>query len=181
VRNYDPLIENNIKAENMKDSDTIKAEFDAGRLDMERYILVVLFLVQQRWSYVISRELAEDNITTKQWLMMIVMVNAFKSPPSMQEVADAMSTTHQNVKQLATRLEARGFLKIERDSNNKRILRLKVTEECLHYWEKRDPKDIETIRTHFEGLEDDEIMSLFEIIGKLEKLSLKLYEKAKKP
>ena len=39
----------------MKDSDTIKAEFDAERLDMEKYILVVLFLVQQRWSYVIGK------------------------------------------------------------------------------------------------------------------------------
>jgi DNA-binding MarR family transcriptional regulator len=164
----------------MKDSDTIKAEFDAGRLDMERYILVVLFLVQQRWSYVIGRELAEDNITTKQWLMMIVMVNAFKSPPSMQEVAEAMSTTHQNVKQLATRLETRGFLKIQRDPENRRILRLKVTEDCLDYWEKRDPKDVETINAHFEGLENEEIKSLFEIMSKLEKLSLKLYEKAKK-
>jgi DNA-binding MarR family transcriptional regulator len=164
----------------MKDSDTIKAEFDSERLEMEKYILVVLFLVQQRWSYVIGRELAEDNITTKQWLMMIVMVNAFKSPPSMQEVADAMSTTHQNVKQLATRLETRGFLKIQRDPENRRIMRLKVTEDCLDYWEKRDPKDVETINAHFEGLENEEIKYLFEIMSKLEKLSLKLYDKAKK-
>ncbi len=164
----------------MKDSDTLKAEFDAERLDMEKYILVVFFLVQQRWSYVIGKELSSDQITTKQWLMMIVMVNAFQSPPSMQDVATAMSTTHQNVKQLATRLEARGFLKIERDPENRRILRLKVTEECLHYWEKRAPKDIKTINTHFEGLEDEEIKSLFEIMAKLEKLSLNLYEKSKK-
>lgn len=164
----------------MKDSETIKAEFEAQRLDMEKYILVVLFLVQQRWSYIISKELADDHITTKQWLMMIVMANAFQNPPSMQEVADAMSTTHQNVKQLATRLEARGFLKIERDPENRRILRLKVTEECQNYWEKRTPEDIKSIKKHFEGLEDEEVKSLFEIMGKLEKLSQNLYEKSKK-
>ena len=137
----------------MKDSDTIKAEFDAERMEMEKYILVVLFLVQQRWSYVISKELADDDITTKQWLMMIVMANAFQNPPSMQEVADAMSTTHQNVKQLATRLEDRGFLKIERDPKNRRILRLNVTDECLQFWEKRAPEDMKTISKHFKGLE----------------------------
>ncbi|OPX60396.1 MAG: transcriptional repressor MprA [Methanobacterium sp. PtaB.Bin024] len=164
----------------MKDSHTIKAEFDAERLDMERYILVVLFLVQQRWSYIISRDLAGDQITTKQWLMMIVMTNAFQNPPSMQEVADAMSTTHQNVKQLATRLETRGFLKIERDPENKRILRLKATEECLEYWDKRTAEDIKSITSLFRGLEDSEIKNLFEIMGKLEKTSSELYIEAKK-
>ena len=164
----------------MKDSDTIKAEYNAERMDMEKYILVALFLVQQRWSYVIGRELAEDNITTKQWLMVIVMAHAFQSPPSMQEVADAMSTTHQNVKQLATRLEARGFLKIKRDPENRRILRLEVTDECQNYWERRAPEDIKTINAHFEALDDEEINSLFHIMAKLEKSSLGLYKNAKK-
>lgn len=165
----------------MKDSDQIKKEYDVGvRLDMERYILVVLFLVQQRWGYIISKELASEQITTKQWLMMIVLANAFQSPPSMQEVADAMSTTHQNVKQLATRLETRGFLNIERDPNNRRILRLKVTEECSQYWEKRTPEDIKSITSLFQGLEDGEVKSLFEIMAKLEKTSGELYQDSKK-
>ena len=95
----------------MRDSELIKEEYNSKRLEREKYILVVLFLIQQRWNYIIGRSLAADNITTKQWLMMIIMVKAFESPPSMQEVANALSTTHQNVKQLATRLEDRGFLK----------------------------------------------------------------------
>jgi DNA-binding MarR family transcriptional regulator len=164
----------------MKDSEKIKEEHDLGaRLEMEKYILVVLFLLQQRWGYIISKELADDQITTKQWLMMIVLANAFQSAPSMQEVADAMSTTHQNVKQLATRLEARGFLKIERDPTNKRILRLKVTEECSQFWEKRTPEDIKSIKSLFQGLEDGEVKELFEIMAKLERTSGELYQKAK--
>lgn len=164
----------------MKDSDTIKSEYDAERLDMEKYILVVLFLVQQRWNYIVGRDLAGDQITTKQWLMMIIMVSAFQNPPSMQDVADAMSTTHQNVKQLATRLEARGFLKIERDPDNKRILRLKITNECLEYWDKRTTEDIKSITSLFKGLENSEIQNLFQIMGKLEKISGELYREAKK-
>ncbi len=164
----------------MKDSDEIKAEFNAERLEMEKYILVILFLIQQRWSYVIGKELAEDQITTKQWLMMIVISNAFNHAPSMQEVADALSITHQNVKQLAVRLEDRGFLKIERDPDNRRILRLKVTEECRKYWEKRTPEDIKSITALFNGLDDEEMKNLFKIMSKLEKISASLYESAKK-
>jgi DNA-binding MarR family transcriptional regulator len=164
----------------MKDSNEIKEEYNSERLEMEKYILVVLFLIQQRWGYIINKDLADDQITTKQWLMMIVMVSAFQNPPSMQEVADAMSTTHQNVKQLATRLEARGFLKIERDPENKRIHRLKVTAECLEYWDKRTPEDAESVVSLFKGLEDIDIKNLFEIMGKLEKTSSELYREAKK-
>lgn len=164
----------------MKESDEIKAEFNAERVRMEKYILVVLFLIQQRWGYIINKKLSEDRITTKQWLMMIVISNAFNHAPSMQEVADAMSITHQNVKQLAVRLEDRGFLKIERDPSNRRILRLKVTEECHKYWEKRTPEDIKSVNTLFRGLEDNELKTLFEIMGKLEKISANLYQEAKK-
>lgn len=163
----------------MRDSEEIKEEYSAERLEMEKYILVVLFLIQQRWGYVIGKDLSEDRITTKQWLMMIVIANAFNHAPSMQEVADAMSITHQNVKQLAVRLEDRGFLKIERDPDNRRILRLKITEECQQYWEKRSPEDIKSINALFKDLNDTEMKNFFEIMGKLEKISLNLYEEAK--
>ncbi|MBI5681318.1 MAG: MarR family transcriptional regulator [Methanobacterium sp.] len=163
----------------MKDSDTLKAEFNRERLDMEKYILVVLFLVQQRWGYIINKEFEKDQITTKQWLLLVTLGNAFDHPPSMQEMAEAMSTTHQNVKQLATRLESRGLLKIERDANNRRILRLKVTEECHKFWENRTEDDIKSITALFNGLEDIEIQNLFEIMAKMEKLSLNLYTEYK--
>lgn len=149
------------------------------RMEMEQYILVFIFLIQQRWGYYINKKLADDKITTKQWLMMIIIENAFAHDPSMQEVADALSTTHQNVKQLAVRLEDRGFMKIERDPNNRRILRLKTTDESRKYWEKRAPEDLKSIARIFEGLDDSEIKSLFEIMVKLEKISENLYKEAK--
>ncbi|MFA0834109.1 MAG: MarR family winged helix-turn-helix transcriptional regulator [Methanobacterium formicicum] len=164
----------------MKDSNEIKEEYRSERLEMEKYILIVLFLIQQRWGYIINKDLANDQITTKQWLMMIVMANAFQNPPSMQEVADAMSTTHQNVKQLATRLEARGFLKIEQDPENRRIHRLNVTAECFEYWDNRTPEDAESVTALFKGLDDIDIKNLFEIMGKLEKTSSELYRESKK-
>ena len=164
----------------MKNSDEIIAEMNIEeRLDMEKYILVILFLIQQRWSYTINKDFQKDNITTKQWLMLIVIGTAFNHDPSMQEVADALSTTHQNVKQLATRLETTGFLKIERDPKNKRILRLKVTEKSAEYWQTRASEHAKSIAEYFKTLEDSEVASLFKIMNKLEKLSLTMYEDAK--
>jgi DNA-binding MarR family transcriptional regulator len=164
----------------MKNSDELISEHAFGeRLDMEKYILVVLFLIQQRWTYTINNEFKQDNITTKQWLMLIVLSTAFEKPPSMQEVADAMSITHQNVKQLAVRLESQGFIKIERDKNNKRILRLMPTEMANEYWAKREEDHARSIKGYFKDLNEEEVVSLFHIMGKLEKLSGKMYLEAK--
>jgi DNA-binding MarR family transcriptional regulator len=163
----------------MKESGQSESQNNLERLEMEKYILVIIFLIQQRWGYIINKELIDDHITTKQWLMMIMLANAFQSPPSMQELADAMSTTHQNVKQLATRLETRGFLTIERDPDNRRILRLKITKKCKNYWDRRSPDDMESIINFFKTLENQEVKKLYEIMSKLEKLSEKLYQEAK--
>jgi DNA-binding MarR family transcriptional regulator len=163
----------------MNESKESSTKLENERIEMEKYILVILFLIQQRWGYIINKELAEDEITTKQWLLMIVLANAFENPPSMQKVADAMSTTHQNVKQLATRLEDRGFLKINRDPNNRRALRLNVTKDCMAYWEKRSPEDMQSIKSFFSSLKDQEVNKLFKIMSKLEKMSEKLYLESK--
>jgi DNA-binding MarR family transcriptional regulator len=148
-------------------------------LEMKGYIIVFLFLIQQRWGYIINKKFQKDHITTKQWLMLIILGSAFPSPPSMQEMAEAMSTTHQNVKQLAIRLENRGLLKIERDTQNKRILRLKITEECQMFWQNRKNDDIKSINDLFTGLKADEVKMMFEIMIKLEYLSENLYKQYK--
>lgn len=161
----------------MKNSDEIKKEYDLGeRLEMEKYSLIIFFLIQQRWAYAINKEFSKDQITIKQWLFLIVLGNAFTYPPSMQEMAKAMSTSHQNVKQIAARLEDKEMLKIERDPANKRILRLKVTEKYYKFWKNRDESDIKSIAKIFDGLTNEEVKNLFEIIAKLDKSSLKLYE-----
>ena len=164
----------------MKDSDLVKTERAAkDRTELEKYIMVVLFLIQQRWGYVIDKELAEGRLTNKQWLMTVIIEKAFKHDPSIREVADALSTTHQDVKQLASRLESRGFLKIEQDENNRRILRLKITDECRRYWESRITEDYKAISSLFKALDNSEVKSLFEIMSKLEKTSEDLYQEAK--
>lgn len=157
----------------------VKGEFASSRLDMARFILVMVFMVEQRWRYFIDKELEADGITTKQWLMTIVIASGFKYPPSIQEVADAMSTTHQNVKQIAASMERRGFMTLERDPKNKRIIRLKVTDQCSAMFDRRGENDIKAMFSMFENLDDDEMKALFNIIAKMEHRADQLYEGAK--
>lgn len=161
----------------MEEKDTNQV-FDNSRLDRMRFILVMFFLVEQRWGYIINKSLADDNITTKQWLMLILIEKGFTGPPSIQEVAGQLSTTHQNVKQIAVSMEKRGFITMERDAKDKRVIRLKMTDKCRQIFENR-PQDVGNITSLFEGLSDDEVEALFHIIDKMEKTADKLYEKVK--
>ena len=146
---------------------------------MARFILIMVFMIEQRWHYYIDKELEPDGITMKQWLMIIVIAAGFKSPPSIQEVADAMSTTHQNVKQVAAGMERRGLMVLERDEKNKRIIRLKVTDKCLAIFQRRQENDVKAIFRMFENLTDEEMKALFNIIAKLEHRAEELYTEAK--
>lgn len=154
------------------------SDFEDAR-EIKGHIIVLMFIIQQRWSYIINKKFQRDHITTKQWLMLIILANSFSSPPSMQDMSEAMSTSHQNVKQLATRLENRGLLKIDRDSQNKRILRLKITVECEFFLQKRKNDDIKSINNLFSSLNADDVRKLFEIMIELENWSENLYQNYK--
>jgi len=94
-------------------------------------------------------------------------------------VADALSTTHQNVKQIASSMERRGFMVLERDEKNKRIIRLKVTERCHALFKKREENDVKAMLSLFENLTDDELKALFNAIAKMEHRADRLYNDAR--
>jgi DNA-binding MarR family transcriptional regulator len=90
-----------------------------------------------------------------------------------------MSTTHQNVKQIAAGMERRGFMAMERDEKNKRIIRLKVTDKCLAIFQRRNDEDEKTILSMFENLSDEEMKALFNIVAKMEHRADELYGSAR--
>jgi DNA-binding MarR family transcriptional regulator len=157
----------------------VKDAFASSRLDMARFILIMVFMIEQRWRYFIDKDMGADGITTNQWLMAIVISAGFKHAPSIKEVADAMSTTHQNVKQIAAGMERRGLMALERDEKNKRIIRLKVTDKCLAIFQRRNENDVKTILSMFENLTDEEMKALFNIVAKVEHRADELYECAR--
>ena len=133
-------------------------EKDVKSLIFELYGNV--FLLGRRLEYIVDKELAKDNLTTKQFLMIAVIEKMFEHSPSIKEVADALGSTHQNIKQMANQLERRGFLRIERDGRDRRVLRLKVTEKNREYWDSRAAEHEGFILEIFSGLDEDGIRSL---------------------
>src|SRR6185369_16812848 len=81
---------------------------------------LVLVLAQELRT-LMDQRLAPSGLTTQQAALLTVI--EILGQPAMTEAARALATTHQNVKQLATALERKGFLKMvpdDRDARSKR-------------------------------------------------------------
>jgi len=128
-----------------------------------------IFLMSRKLEYVVDKELAGDNLTTKQFLTIAVIEKMFGNdyPPSVNQVAEKLSTSHQNVKQIVDQLEKKGFLISERDEKDKRILRLKLTEKNRIFWESRAKRSEEFVMSLFSSFSEREIEEFYFLTRKL--------------
>jgi len=127
---------------------------------------LLLFLCH-RLEYIADSELKKDDLTTKQYLTVVVIENLYSHPPSISELAESLSTTHQNIKQIALQLQKKGFIKIDRDENDKRTWRLNVTEKNKAYWRSRAKEHEAIVRSFFASLTDNEIQTFSALLLRL--------------
>jgi DNA-binding MarR family transcriptional regulator len=89
-----------------------------------------IFVVVQHLTRRADAELAEIDLTTRQWLLLAVLTKWFPGrEPSLTEAAERYGSSRQNVKQIALGLEARGFLRLVPDPADGRATRLRLTDK----------------------------------------------------
>lgn len=115
-----------------------------------------IFLLSRRLEDISNRALKKDQLTIKQFLM-IAAIESFDGPPSISQVAHRITTSHQNVREMADRLAIRGFVNIEKDPKDKRIYRLRTTEKNWEYWDSRQEEHSRVIFDLFKPFSDEEI------------------------
>jgi len=136
-------------------------------LDKQKFIFGSLFLLSNKLQVIGDQYLGKDDMTTKQWFL-TAMISQFRdNPPTLSEVAELMGSSRQNVKQLALKLEEKGFLRIEKDEQDARAVRLKLTEKSRTFWEKRQSRDEWFLRDLFEDFSEQEIDVIYSGFNKL--------------
>lgn len=115
----------------------------------KKEIFGMIFLLAQRWQNLGDQELAEIGITTKQWFLLVTLNIFFKEPPTLNQLAEVMGSSRQNVKQLASNLQKSGFVEIFQDVTDKRTLRFRLTRKNVEVWEPRAKRDEEYISSLF--------------------------------
>ena len=122
------------------------------QIDDQHYIFGALFVVSNKLDTLLDRELSQFEMTSKQWFLLLNLGVVFTASPTLKEVAQGMGTSHQNVKQLALKLEQKGFLVMEKDAQDARVTRLKLTEKNQIFWEQTEATGLAFISTVFQGI-----------------------------
>ena len=131
------------------------------RSNYEREIVVRLFQLSNVLQSYIDLLLKDEDLTAKQFFMMIV-IGSHQEELNLGQISDIFGTSHQNVKQICLKLEKSGYVKLYKDPNDQRVLRVKLTEKAKIFWKNRDQADDQTMREMFLALETDELKALME-------------------
>jgi DNA-binding MarR family transcriptional regulator len=100
----------------------------------QQMIFALILTISNRMDTLLGREFKEFDVTTKQWFLIATIESLFDNPPPIKSVANEMGSSHQNVKQIALKLQQKGLLKLEKDKKDARITRLKMTEQSYEFW-----------------------------------------------
>jgi DNA-binding MarR family transcriptional regulator len=87
--------------------------------------------------------------------------------PTLGEVATAMSTTHQNAKQVALALARKGMVRFVADETDARMKRLAATAAGERGWEDRNAGDFAAISRWFAALSRDDQQALAGLLSRL--------------
>lgn len=126
-----------------------------------------MMVIPNRLDKLMEQKMAPYEITSKQWLLTALVEKVFQRPPTVKEAAKAMGSSHQNVKQVALKLESKGFMELQKDARDQRVTRLWLTEKSKQFWEAMDRTCNDFIEDVFRDMEKDEILSLQKGIEKI--------------
>jgi DNA-binding MarR family transcriptional regulator len=132
--------------------------------DAVRCFRLITF-VSQRLRYLLDQRLREAGLTTQQGFLLTIV--RARQRPSLSEVAEVMSTTHQNVKQIAIALARKGMLRIVTDESDGRVRRLEATDNAAKQWGDRNAGDFQALDEWFSSLSRDEQKMLANLLARL--------------
>ena len=122
-------------------------------LDARYLAFGLLFTASNRLETVGDHYLGE--LTAKQWYLLLVLTTFFDRPPTLTQLAGQMGSSRQNVKQLALKLAAKGFVELVDDPRDRRALRVRPTPRLAAYQQRRQAQDAAFIDRLFADCEGD--------------------------
>jgi len=136
-------------------------------MDNAHFIFGAVIVVANRMDTLLERELSQFNITAKQWFLSISVASLFEHPPTMKEAAREMGTSHQNVKQVALKLQEKKLLHLKKDEKDARVTRLHFTKESEEFWAKTSGESLNFTQELFAGITEEELASTRRALAKM--------------
>lgn len=135
-------------------------------INEEYAIYGTLFSVSNRIQTIGDKEFKE--ITMKQHFMMIAL-SMFENPPTLKEMGELIGCSYQNVKRMAEHLQHEGYLKIVRDSSDKRKLLLISTQKMDTLEASNQDKSIAFMEQLFKDISREDLAITLKTLVKMDR------------
>lgn len=150
----------------MKIEELLKSEeinFDG--IDLSYFLIGLLSAFNNRFQAFADKFLGE--LSWKQFFA-IICINLCNGKPTINELAEILGSSHQNVKQILLKLEKKNFINIVIDAADKRKQRIELTDYCRDYCNRNDSSSNKIMSLMFEGISKDELQMTIQTIMKIE-------------
>lgn len=138
---------------------------DFSGIEPSYFLLGLLSAFDNRFQAAADKTMGE--ISWKQFFA-IICINMCTETPTIQELAEIMGSSHQNVKQILLKLEKKGFVSLCADSRDKRKQRIELTQYCRDFCQKNDEMSSRIMKTMFEGITEEQLAVTIQTIIQIE-------------
>lgn len=109
-----------------------------------------------------------EEITCKQFFLLACMNLFLEEAPTMNDLSGIMGCSRQNVKQIVTSLEKKGFVKLKISETDKRKQQIFLTKKAFEMADKYSAKEAMFIEGIFRGITEEEVDKVYNIISRIE-------------
>ena len=134
--------------------------------DLEFSALVEISKLANLLQYVM--DLGMEEITSKQWLP-LMLLGQFTEAPTLNQLAEKCGITRQSTKQLVDKLNERELIEIRKDENDKRSMRISITEKGMNWGEHNFERNSKFVKDLFGEVSEEELMTFYLVLNKLMK------------
>ena len=150
----------------MKIDEVVKSDkVDFSDIPPEYFLLGLMSAFENRFQTIADNVMKE--ISWKQFFA-IICISFCKEAPTINDLSEILGSSHQNVKQILLKLEKKGFIKFEKDKQDKRKQRIVVTKACLKFCEQNNATSSQIMQKMFEGIPEKDIKTTIKTIIKMD-------------
>lgn len=138
---------------------------DFTGIELSYFLLGLLSAFDNRFQAMADKVMEE--LSWKQFFT-IICINLCKGNPSINELAEILGSSHQNVKQILLKLEKKGFVNIHADAKDRRRQRIELTDYCKEFCKKNDKMSKQIMTKMFEGVSQEQLQMTIQTIIQIE-------------
>jgi DNA-binding MarR family transcriptional regulator len=143
-------------------------------MDNQRLLFGTLFSLSNKLQT--TGDLFFGEITAKQWFLIACIGIMEPEKPTLTNLEKYVGSSRQNIKQLALKLEEKGFLSIKQDPDDSRSLLLEITERAKEFFSARNNDSSDFLNALFEGIPESDIATTLKVLRLMESATEKVHK-----